>query len=77
MRRASLAAILLAAGCSSAPSVDLLNNTGGPVTLRFGVEPNRAALETIIDIAARQKLIPTKWRVEELFDDTTRVLRAG
>jgi 4,5-dihydroxyphthalate decarboxylase len=42
--------------------------------LRFGLEPNRAALETIIDIAARQKLIPTKWRVEELFDDTTRAL---
>jgi 4,5-dihydroxyphthalate decarboxylase len=42
--------------------------------LRFGLEPNRAALETIIDIAARQKLIPTKWRVEELFDDTTRTL---
>jgi 4,5-dihydroxyphthalate decarboxylase len=39
--------------------------------LRFGLEANRPALETIIDIAWRQKLIPAKWRVEELFDDTT------
>ena len=42
--------------------------------LRFGLEANRPALETIIDIAWRQKLIPAKWSVEELFDDTTRPL---
>jgi 4,5-dihydroxyphthalate decarboxylase len=42
--------------------------------LAFGLEPNRTPLETIIDIAWRQKLIPDKWRVEELFDDTTRSL---
>jgi 4,5-dihydroxyphthalate decarboxylase len=42
--------------------------------LQFGIEANRAALESIIDIAARQKLIPGKWRVEELFDDVTRCL---
>ena len=42
--------------------------------LHFGLEANRVALETIIDIAARQKLIPRQWRVEELFDDVTRSL---
>ena len=42
--------------------------------LRFGLEPNRAALETVIDIAARDKLIPRKWRAEELFDEVTRAL---
>jgi 4,5-dihydroxyphthalate decarboxylase len=42
--------------------------------LQFGIETNRAALESIIDIATRQKLIPRKWRVEELFDDVTRSL---
>jgi 4,5-dihydroxyphthalate decarboxylase len=42
--------------------------------LQFGIEASRAGLETIIDIAMRQKLIPRKWRVEELFDDVTRDL---
>ncbi len=42
--------------------------------LQFGIEANRVALETIIDIAARQQLIARKWRVEELFDDVTRGL---
>jgi 4,5-dihydroxyphthalate decarboxylase len=42
--------------------------------LQFGIEANRIALESIIDIALRQKLIPRKWRVEELFDDVTRGL---
>jgi 4,5-dihydroxyphthalate decarboxylase len=42
--------------------------------LRFGVEPNRRALETIIDYSLRQKLIPRLLSVDELFDDTTRRL---
>ena len=46
----------------------------GSAQLQFGIEANRAALESIIDIATRQKLIPRKWRVEELFDDVTRGL---
>jgi len=46
----------------------------GSAQLQFGIEANRAALESIIDIAVRQKLIPRKWRVEELFDDVTRGL---
>ena len=40
----------------------------------FGIEPNRAALELIIDYAAQQNLIPRRYTVEELFDDTTRQL---
>ena len=44
--------------------------------LRFGVEPNRKSLETIIDYALKQKLIPRRFSVDELFDDTTRALTA-
>ena len=42
--------------------------------LQFGVEANRPSLEAIIDIAVDQKLIPRRFSVEELFDDTTRSL---
>lgn len=41
---------------------------------RFGVEPNRASLEIIIDYSVRQKLIPRRFSVDELFDDHTRAL---
>jgi 4,5-dihydroxyphthalate decarboxylase len=44
--------------------------------LRFGVEPNRKSLEIIIEYALRQKLIPRRFSVDELFDDTTRALVA-
>ena len=43
-------------------------------TLQFGVEPNRRSLETIIDLTFEQKLIPRRFSVDELFDDTTRAL---
>jgi 4,5-dihydroxyphthalate decarboxylase len=43
---------------------------------RFGVEANRESLERIIDYAVRQQMIPRKFAVDELFDDTTRVLGA-
>jgi 4,5-dihydroxyphthalate decarboxylase len=46
-----------------------------PNALRFGLEPNRPSLETIIDYALRQKLIPRRFQVDELFDETTRALR--
>jgi 4,5-dihydroxyphthalate decarboxylase len=46
----------------------------GAAQLEFGFEANRRALETIISIAARDKLIPRQWRAEELFDDVTRGL---
>ena len=42
--------------------------------IKFGLEPNRAALETIIGAAFEQKLLPRRYSVEELFDDTTRNL---
>ena len=37
---------------------------------RFGVEANRRSLEIIIDYSLRQKLIPRRFSVDELFDDT-------
>lgn len=42
--------------------------------LQFGVEANRRSLELIIDYSARQRLIPRKFEVDELFDDVTRAL---
>ncbi len=50
------------------------NGDKNSAQIQFGIEANRVALETIIDIAVRQRLIPRKWRVEELFDDVTRGL---
>lgn len=44
--------------------------------LRFGVEPNRRSLELIIDYCLRQRLIPRRFSVDELFDDATRALGA-
>ncbi len=43
-------------------------------SLRFGVEQNRRTLEAIIGFTFRQGLIPRRFSVDELFDDTTRVL---
>jgi 4,5-dihydroxyphthalate decarboxylase len=42
--------------------------------LQFGLDGNRQALEAIINIAFDQKLIPRRYSVDELFDDTTRSL---
>jgi 4,5-dihydroxyphthalate decarboxylase len=42
--------------------------------LRFGVEANRRSLEIVIDYCVRQKLIPRKFSVDELFDETTGAL---
>ena len=44
---------------------------------RFGVEACRPTLEIIIDFCHRQKLIPRRMSVDDLFDDTTRVLGAA
>jgi 4,5-dihydroxyphthalate decarboxylase len=42
---------------------------GGPLDpWRFGVEANRRSLEIIVDYSFRQKLIPRKYSVDELFD---------
>jgi 4,5-dihydroxyphthalate decarboxylase len=40
----------------------------------FGVEANRKSLELIVNYAAQQGLIPRKFSVDELFDETTRTL---
>ena len=36
---------------------------------RFGIEANRRSLEIVIDYSFRQKLIPRKFSVDELFDN--------
>jgi 4,5-dihydroxyphthalate decarboxylase len=41
-------------------------------TTPFGVDACRPALERIIDYAVQQRLIPRRFDVDELFDDTTR-----
>jgi 4,5-dihydroxyphthalate decarboxylase len=40
----------------------------------FGVDANRRNLEVAIDCCHRQGLIPRRYAVDELFDDTTRAL---
>ena len=42
----------------------------------FGLEANRRNLEVAIDCVYRQQLIPKRYTVDELFDDTTRTLDA-
>jgi 4,5-dihydroxyphthalate decarboxylase len=44
--------------------------------LPFGLNACRDALQTIINYALQQRLIPRKLEVEELFDDTTRALES-
>jgi len=45
--------------------------TAGPDFHPFGVEAIRAPLGLIIDYCAQQKLIPRRFTVDELFDETT------
>jgi 4,5-dihydroxyphthalate decarboxylase len=40
----------------------------------FGVEANRRNLEVVIDTVYRQRMIPRRFTVDELFDDVTRSL---
>ena len=42
--------------------------------VRFGIEPNRKALELIIDMCVEQKLIACRFTVDELFQDTRQML---
>jgi 4,5-dihydroxyphthalate decarboxylase len=56
--------------CASKAAAKLPPGAYDPVP--FGVEANRNALELIIDYAAQQQLIPRRFTVDELFDDTTR-----
>lgn len=50
------------------------NGNKNAAQIQFGLAPNRAALETIINSAFEQKLIPRRFSVDELFDDVTRDL---
>ena len=43
--------------------------------IRFGIDACRTSLERIIDYSFHQKLIPRRFTVDELFDDTTRGLK--
>jgi len=43
-------------------------------TTPFGLEVNRHNLEVVIDTVYRQRMIPRRFAVEELFDDLTRTL---
>ncbi|MCK1360819.1 hypothetical protein [Bradyrhizobium sp. 199] len=45
-----------------------------PDLVPFGVEANGKSLELIVDYAFQQALIPRRYAVEELFDETTRGL---
>ena len=47
---------------------------GEPDTTPFGVAANRRNLEVAIDYVYRQRLIPRRFAVDELFDDVTRAL---
>jgi 4,5-dihydroxyphthalate decarboxylase len=49
---------------------------GGLDLQPFGFEACRPALRMIIDYCVQQRLIPRRFEVEELFDDTTRALGA-
>jgi 4,5-dihydroxyphthalate decarboxylase len=40
----------------------------------LGLEANRKGLEIAIDWAFEQKIIPRRFKVDELFDDTTAIL---
>jgi 4,5-dihydroxyphthalate decarboxylase len=40
----------------------------------FGIESNRRNLEVVIDTVYRQRMIPKRFSVDELFDDVTRAL---
>jgi 4,5-dihydroxyphthalate decarboxylase len=53
-----------------------LPKPGGPDLHPFGFEACRPALKMIIDYCGQQKLIPRRFQVEDLFDDTTRALGA-
>jgi 4,5-dihydroxyphthalate decarboxylase len=47
---------------------------GVPNMTPSGVEANRKSLQVVIDYALQQRIIPRKFNVDELFDDTTRIL---
>jgi 4,5-dihydroxyphthalate decarboxylase len=61
---------LLAKGKRHAPAPP----PGEPDATPFGLEANRRNLEVAIDCVYRQRLVPRRYAVDELFDDVTRTL---
>lgn len=53
---------------------EMMGPAAAPDLVPFGTEANRKALELIVDYAFQQALIPRRYPVEELFDETTRGL---
>lgn len=53
---------------------DQMGPAAAPDLIPFGIEANRKPLELIVDYAFQQALIPRRYGVEELFDETTRGL---
>ena len=53
-----------------------LPKAGAVDTIPFGFDAARPALELMCSYAAELRLVPRKYAVEELFDDTTRRLQA-
>jgi 4,5-dihydroxyphthalate decarboxylase len=51
-----------------------LPRPGGIDFLPYGLDACRPALQMMIKFATQQKLLPRPLTVDELFDDTTRVL---
>ncbi|MEZ5786969.1 MAG: hypothetical protein R3D62_11010 [Xanthobacteraceae bacterium] len=59
---------------ASKDAANLAPAEAGLDPLRFGIEEHRKSLETVIDYAARQQLIPARFAVDELFTDVTRMV---
>ncbi|MGH7058379.1 MAG: hypothetical protein ACREFZ_11010, partial [Acetobacteraceae bacterium] len=67
----------LRAGLITAPSAAdqmyarVLEITGGGDPLPYGIEPNRAMLETLIGYAREQRILPRSYAMEEVFAPET------
>jgi 4,5-dihydroxyphthalate decarboxylase len=58
----------------AAKEIAARNGNKNAAEITYGVEANRQALQTIIENAFDQKLLPRRFSVDELFDDVTREL---
>jgi 4,5-dihydroxyphthalate decarboxylase len=59
---------------ASKKAANLAPAEAGLEPLRFGIGEHRKSLETVIDYAARQQLIPRLFAVDELFTDVMRTV---
>jgi len=58
----------------AARDIAIADGNKNAALMHYGAEANRRSLETIIGLCVEQKLIPRRYDVDELFDDTTRPL---